>query len=465
MSDPDTRTEPPPPIPARTWWIAAVTGAGAFLAMLDSTVANLALESIRADLGSTLGLVQWVATAYLVSLALSLPAAGWLGGRYGYGRLWAASLAAFVVASVLCALAPGLPALIGARVLQGLAAGLMVPAGQAVIGSVAGASQLGRLMGALGVVISLGPAVGPAVGGLLLEAVSWRWLFWINVPVGVAALIAARGLVPAGATSAARPLDLRGLVLLGVGLSLLLYGGTEAGSAGPSALPVVAVVSGAVLAAGFVLTALRGAHPLIDLRLLRRPTFAWATLTTGFTGANMYSGLLLLPLYLQLTQDRDGAQTGLLLLAMGLGSAAALYLGGSLSDRYGAGGVTLAGAAILVLTTLPFLATDTPAAPLLIVVLIARGAGVALAQMPATAAAYASVATAEIGDATTLVNIVQRVGGAVGAAGVVVVLAQAGASSDGDGYAWAFAALTALSFLTLVSAAFLRRAEQAQKAG
>jgi MFS family permease len=167
-----TRRPSPPRISARIWKIAAVSGAGAFMAMLDATVANLALEAIRADLAATLTLVQWVATGYLVALAVSLPAAAWLGSRYGYGRLWAVSLAGFVVASALCALAPGPLTLIGARLLQGLAGGLMVPAGQAVIGSTAGPRQLGRLMGTLGLVVALGPAVGPAVGGLLLEVAS-----------------------------------------------------------------------------------------------------------------------------------------------------------------------------------------------------------------------------------------------------------------------------------------------------
>ena len=350
-----TRHPPPPRIPARIWKIAAVSGAGAFMAMLDATVANLALEAIRADLAAKLALVQWVATGYLVALAVSLPAAAWLGSRYGYGRLWAVSLAGFVVASALCALAPGPLTLIGARLLQGLAGGLMVPAGQAVIGSTAGPRQLGRLMGTLGLVVALGPAVGPAVGGLLLEVASWRWLFWVNVPIGVAALIAARGLVPAGSRDAGRVLDGIGLALLGIGLPLLLYGATEIGASGVTAITVLAVVVGALLATGFVLGALRTSAPLVDLRLLRRKTFAAATATAGLTGANMYGGLLLLPLYLQLAAGRDTAETGLWLLAMGLGSAVALPLAGTLTDRYGAGSVTLAGAGLLAVTTVPFL--------------------------------------------------------------------------------------------------------------
>lgn len=444
----------PPRIPARVWKMAAVTGAGAFMAMLDSTVVNLAVESVRDEFGSTIPVVQWIVTGYLVALAVSLPATGWLGSRYGYGRVWTVSLAAFVVASALCALAPGVELLILARLMQGLAAGLMVPAGQAVIGAAAGPKQLGRLFAVIGVVVSLGPALGPAVGGLLLDFASWRWLFWINVPIGVAALAFARTLVPAGSVNTDRPLDLRGLFLLGVGLPALLYGATEFGSAGASAAPIIAVAVGVVMSVGFVLTALRASNPLIELRLLRDRTFAVATATTGLTGANMFGGLLLLPLYLQIEAGFGGADTGLMLLAMGLGSAAALYVGGAMTDRYGAGPVILAGAGLLILTTIPFLFPYTPPTVALVLILVGRGVGIAWAQMPAMTAAYESVSEERIGDAATLVNIVQRVGGAVGAAGVVIVLSNA----SGDvSYAWAFSALAAVSALTLASAEFLRR--------
>ena len=225
------------------------------MVMLDSTVANLALESIREDLSSTLIIVQWVATGYLCALAVSLPAAAWLGIRYGYGRLWASSLAVFVLASVLCAIAPGTLTLITARLIQGLAGGLMVPAGQAVIGSTVEKRQLGRIFGLLGLVIALGPAIGPAVGGFLLDATSWRWLFWLNVPIGMIALIAARGLVPSGERDCSRIMDFKELALLSIGLPLLLFGAFEIGLSEISQTVFFALIVGAALVASFVFTA------------------------------------------------------------------------------------------------------------------------------------------------------------------------------------------------------------------
>lgn len=452
------RDNSPPRIPARTWKIAAVAGAAAFMAMLDSTVANLAIEAIRTDFGSTLAVVQWISTGYLIALAVSLPTAGWLGSRYGYGKVWTVSVAGFVVASVLCGLTQGPSTLIIARILQGLAAGLMVPVGQALIGSNASSNQLGRLMGTLGLVIALGPALGPGIGGFLLEVTSWRWLFWINIPIGIATLVAARNLIPSGSTKASRPLDRIGLVLISLGLPMLLYGATEIGSEGTGAIAILTVVIGAVLVSCFVLAALRTPYPLIDLWLLRRRLFSAATTTAGLTGANMYGGLLLLPLYFQLILSRDAGETGLMLLVMGLGSAAVLPVAGTLTDRFGARKTALAGATVLLVTTIPFVIFPNALSMTMLMVLLAlRGIGMALAQMPAITAAYASVTTGQMGDAATLVNIAQRVGGAIGAAGVVILLAQAGDATHINGYVWVFIVLMVMAMLTLVSAAFMRQ--------
>lgn len=445
-------------IPARIWKIGAVTGAGAFMAMLDSTVANLALESIRTDLDSTLPVVQWVITGYLVALTVSLPTAGWLGRRYGYGRVWTAAVAGFIAASILCGLAPEPLTLIGARFLQGLAAGLMVPAGQAVIGSTAGSNQLGRIMGTLGLVIALGPVVGPGAGGLLLEVASWRWLFWINVPIGIATLVAARNLVPGGATNASCPLDRRGLALVGLGLPLLLYGATRiaSGSTYTSSVPVIA--AGVVMTTGFVLTSLNTRHPLIDLRLMNHRLFSAGTVIVGLTGANMYGGLLILPLYLQLAMHLDVAETGVMLLAMGLGSAIVLPIAGTLTDLFGARGTTLVGGGVLFATTVAFIVfPDVLSTTTLTLLLVSRGVGMALAQMPAMTVAYASVTADQMGDATTLVNIVQRTGGAIGSVVMVILFAQVSTTSGIDEYVPVFTALALMAALTLVSAACMRQ--------
>lgn len=427
------------------------------MAMLDSTVANLAIESIREDFSSTLSIAQWVATGYLCAIAVSLPAAAWLGVRYGYGRLWASSLAVFVLASVLCAIAPGMLTLIIARLIQGFAGGLMVPAGQAVISSTVEKRQLGRIFGILGLVIALGPAIGPAVGGFLIDAASWRWLFWINVPIGLIALFAAWGLVPRGERDSSRTLDIKGFALLSIGLPLLLFGAFEIGLSELSQAVFVALIIGAVLVVFFVFTALHSENPLIDISLLLRTTFSTATITAGLTGANMYGGLLVIPIYLQLVVGLGPTSTGIWLLVMGMGSALVLPVAGSLTDRFGAGIVSLVGAGLLLLSTIPFVFFHVPSFPLLAVSFVVRGIGMALAQMPAMTAAYTAVSREEMGDATTLVNIVQRLGGAIGAVSVVVIIQHAGGSTSMTAHSVAFASLAAISALTIISASIMYR--------
>ncbi|MGV0908579.1 DHA2 family efflux MFS transporter permease subunit [Martelella sp. FOR1707] len=430
------------------------------MAMLDSTIANLALEAIRSDLAAPLSSVQWVATGYLIALAVSLPLTGWLGRRFGDGRLWKASILAFVLASIVCAFAETVTQLIVARCLQGLAAGLMVPAGQAVLASTAERRQLGRLMGIVGFAIALGPALGPAFGGVLIDTGSWRWLFLINGPVGAAALIGAARLVPAGKRLKEARIDARGLMLIGFGLPLLLYGAAEIGSSTIGMLSLAILFLGAVLTSAFVVHAIRTPDPLIDVALLARSGFSAPVVTAGLTGAAMYGGLLLLPIYLQRSLGQTSTEAGLMLMAMGLGSACILPAAGALTDRYGPRWVSLTGCGLLVIATLPFLASAAIALPAIIVVLVTRGAGLALAQMPAITAAYNQVDETRTADAATLINIAQRLGGALGAIAMVAAIEQFGVFASATAYRIAFGTLVVMSFGALLAATRIRERGQ-----
>lgn len=449
----------PPAISRHTWMIAAVTGAAAFVALLDSTVANLALIAIRDDFSSRFSTVQWVATGYLIALAVSLPCAAWLSKRVGHGRTWAGGLAVFVVASMACALAPSLDWLIAARLMQGLAAGAMVPAGQAVVGRVAEPAQLGRLFGVVGLVIALGPALGPAFAGALIDTFSWRWIFWFNVPVGILALFAARGLVPMGKHDDDRAFKPVQFVYLSGGMALCLYGTTELGlgTQGKTALP--AMFLGIALLFAFIGHTRKTTEQLIDLDMLKSIHFASAVTTTGLAGANLYAGLLVIPVYLQVFAHYSASQAGLLLLVMGLGLALVMPFAGMLSDRIGGGFVTVIGGVLLVASTVPFLFPDFLSTSVLIVILAMRGAGLSCLQIPSMTSAYEVASNRKMSDATTLVNIAQRVGGAIGAAILAIVLVRFGDGPDAEleSFGMAFALLTALSMSGLISAALLAR--------
>lgn len=186
------------PIPARVWRVAGVVVFGAVMSMLDTSLVNIGLNSIATDLGAALDSAQWIASGYLLALAVTLPLCGWLGRQFGMDRVWLTALAGFTITSALCALAPNIGWLIGFRIAQGLAAGLLVPAGQTLLGQVAGPQRLGRVMSVVGIAVVAAPAIGPTVGGVMLANLDWEWLFLINIPFGLVAFVLGRRVLPRG---------------------------------------------------------------------------------------------------------------------------------------------------------------------------------------------------------------------------------------------------------------------------
>lgn len=454
----------PPPITGAMWRLGLVIVVGAFMSGLDSSVVNTALPSIADDLDTSISAVQWVANGYLLAFAASLPAAAWVGRRIGVGRLWLFALAGFTLTSVLCALAPTAGWLVAARVLQGMTAGVLIPAGQTVLGQAVGPARLGRLMAALGVAVTLGPALGPVVGGLIVDAASWPWVFLVNLPLGAAGLVFGWRLVPRSQPIPQPPLDWLGLVLVSVGVPLLVYGAAAWGDGCPTAFPVwLPLVLAAAALAGFVRRSLTVPFPVTDLRLLTSIPYRAAVVTSACTGAALFGSGLIFPLYYQLARGADPLTSGLLLIALSLGTILVLPVSGRLVDRYGPGRVGLVGAVLTLAATLPFaLLPVTAPEGWLQALLLLRGAAVALAVVPATTAAYKAVTPEQLPDATTQVNIVQRVGGALGGAIAVVVAAASLPGDPSEGFQRAFWFLTLISAVSLASACWLRLAERRQ---
>ena len=439
------------------WRLAGVVVVGAFVSMLDGSIVAVGLDTVARDLHVGPAEVAWVSNAYLLALAVSLPLCGWAGRRVGVGRLWLGALAAFTLTSAVCALAGDLPALVVARVAQGLAAGLLVPAGQTLLGQAVGPERLGRVMGVLGLAVSAGPALGPALGGVLLASFSWPALFLVNVPIGALGLAAGLRVVPRGVAGRAGPLDVGALVLVGLGLPATLFGLTvlaEPGGTGPAVVGTLVV--GLVALAGFVRRTRRARHPLTDLSLLRRPVFAAACVASGLVGAVMFGSLLALPWWFQLRQGAGVIDTGLALIGFGVGTALAGPLAGRLTDRLGGGRVAVVGTLAVVATTVPFafLAAD---APVLVVqtLLVVRGLATGLAAVPVTVAGYAAVEAEALPDAATQLNAVQRVGGAAGGALVAVVVARGLADGPDVAFQAAFLVLTGIAVLALGAATWL----------
>lgn len=445
-------------IPAELWRLAAVIVFGAFASGLDASVVNVGLDTIGAKLHAPLDTVQWVANGYLVALAVSLPVCGWLGRKVGMGRLWLWSLAAFTVASGLCALAPNVTWLIALRVVQGLGAGLLIPAGQTILGQAVGPHRMGRVMSTVGIAVNLAPTVGPTIGGLVLRSLSWPWLFLINLPIGVVGLVLGLRLVPRGRAGDATRLDWPGLALVGLGLPLMVYAFTVAGAhatllAWPVLVPLVAGLAGLLV---FGLRARRVSHPLLDLSLFRNPVYAAASGAAAFTGAALFGATLLFPLYFQILHGLSPVVTGLSLFSMGLGTALILPLSGRLTDRHGGGVVSFWGSVCCVATTVPFVFPTLTGSTIVVqILLLLRGMSIALAAAPPPAAAYGAVRPEQMPDAATQLNILQRLGGALGGALFAVIVARGLAASPVHAFQTAFWWLTGASVISLGWAAWL----------
>jgi MFS family permease len=434
--------------------VAIVVIVGAIMSILDTTIVNVALESLSRDLDAPLSTIQWVATGYLLALATVIPVTGWAAERFGPRRVWMTVVSGFVATSALCGLAWSAESLIAFRVLQGLAGGMIMPIGMITLAQAAGPRRVGRVM-----------------------------IFLVNLPIGLVGLALAARLLPTAraqglGTGPAR-LDWRGLLLLSPGVALVVFGLSEISTHGSlSASGLGPVVGGLALVAGFVLHAWRAPAPLVDVRLFREHGFAAAGATIFLVGAALFGALLLLPLYFQIARGQSPLEAGLLMAPQGLGAALGMNRGGRLTDRIGGGPVVVAGLLMLMGGTVAFtqVGANTSYA-VLEASLVLRGIGLGFTMMPAMAAAYSTLERTQVPRATPMLNVVQRIGGSLGTAVLAVVLQRqlggqvvAGAGSPA-GVAAAFAhtywwamAITALAIVPAVVLALTQRAHARREA-
>src|SRR3954454_16555889 len=389
------------------------------MTILDSTIVNVAIARLADAFDSRLATIQWVSTAYLLAIAAVIPLAGWAVDRFGTRLVFMSAVAAFAGGSLLCGLAWSAGSLIAFRVLQGLGGGLVMPVGMTILANAAGRDRMGRAMAIVGVPMLLAPAVGPVLGGALLDGASWRLIFFVNLPVAALALVLAARVLPRATTRGGARLDLPALALLSPGLTALV-----AGLATPAGVP--SLVAGVVLIAAFVLHALRASDLLIDVRIFADRVVAASTATTLLFGAAFFGSLLLLALYYQLARDLSALDTGLALAAQGVGAMLTMAVAGRLTDRIGAGSVVRAGVVLVILGTLPFVfVADDAADWLLVCGLFLRGAGMGATLMPAMPAAYAALPQSAVARASSALEIVQRAGATLGIAVLALTLQHA----------------------------------------
>ncbi|MBL1083426.1 MFS transporter [Streptomyces actinomycinicus] len=461
------------------------------MAVLDMTIVNVAMRHLSESFGAPLETIQWTATAYTLALAAVIPTAGWAMGRIGAKRTYTVALALFTLGSLLAACAWDAGSLIAFRVLQGLGGGLLQPVGMAMGMRVADRARLGRAMGLLGLPILVGPVAGPMLGGWLVDAASWHWIFLINLPVGALALLLAVRLLPpdtpdvhranpprrpdapdarradpprpdtpdARRTSPPRRpdapdarradpprLDVPGLLMLSPGLALLLYGLARGGERGDFTAPgtLLPTLAGAALAAAFVRRSLSARAPLLDLRLLRNRTFAAGIGTLAPFTCGYFGSMLLGPLYWQQERGLSAAAAGLLGAPVGLVVGTAMQIAARRVDRVAPRRLIAAGCAVAALG-MALLAWQTGTAGVspwrIVVAGMVMSAGAGMTLMPAMTTATRDLPPDRLAGASTALSINAQLGASAGTAVLSVVLGATGPDPAGFRLTYAVAAV------------------------
>ncbi|TDV48842.1 DHA2 family efflux MFS transporter permease subunit [Actinophytocola oryzae] len=405
---------------------------GGGLGILNSTMVAVGIDRLAGEFGAPLGTIGWVSTGFLLAVTVTIPVTGWAVDRFGGRRMWLVGLGLFLLGSLGCGLAWDVGSLIVWRVLQGVGAGVLDPLVLILLARAAGPRRAGRVMGLMAAVLSLGPVLGPVVGGVVLQGLGWRWMFLLSVPVGAVALVLARRVMsedPPGALAARTRLDVIGVALLGPGFAGLLLTLSQAAdrSALVSPLVLVPLVAGVALLTGYAVHALRRGQPLVDLRLFARGGFAASVTVMALTGVAMYASLVVLPLYLQQARGQDALAAGLLVAPLGVGAAVAAPLAGRLSDRVGSRNLALAGAFLAALAAFAVTRIGMRTDEVWVVVTeLAVGVGLGFVGPPAMGSLYRFLPGPLVPQGSSVLYMLNQLGGSVGVAVVALVLETSG---------------------------------------
>jgi len=395
------------------WWVLVTAVFGAFASVLDTTIVNTALPKMQAVFGADLHQISYVVTAYTMAQGVVIAASGYLANRYGIKRVYLGSLALFTVGSVLCGLAWGASSIILFRVLQGAAGAALFPLAFALVFGAFPENQRGLAVGFFGIPVLFAPALGPVLGGYLAQDVDWRWIFYVNAPVGLAGVLLGHRVLHESPLQRDLPFDRRGFALVGAGLGLLLYGLSNLAYDGWGSLATVSgpTIAGSLALLLYVVTALRTAHPLLDLRLFARRNFWAGNLVIWLGTVGLFGFLFLLPQYLQNLRGLDPYPAGLLLLPFGLMAVMGTVLVGGLYSRLGPRLLIGAGTLVLTVNTVQLARWSTldSAFAALLPLLVVRGLALPALLQPANTLALEGIEGAALPGATTLITVARTV--------------------------------------------------------
>jgi EmrB/QacA subfamily drug resistance transporter len=411
---------------SRKWWTLAAVAFGLFMIMLDNTVVNVALPAIAADLQVGLSELEWIVTGYALTFASLMLTGGKLADLLGRRLIFIVGLAIFTVSSLVCGLAGSGELLIGARVVQGAGAALMNPATLSIITATFPPRQRGMAIGIWAGVSALALALGPVVGGLLTQHISWGWIFFVNVPIGVLAIVASLLLIPESKDeSAEQRLDLPGLATSGLGLFALTYGLIEANTYGWTSGRILgAFAVAAVMLGAFVLLELHQRIPMLDLSLFRSGTFAGANLAVFLVALSMFGVFFFVSLYMQGVLGYSAVQAGAAFLPMTILIMLVAPIAGKSSDRFGSRLLMTSGMILIAMQLFYFSRLGVSESYWnLLPAMILGGFGMALVMTPSAAAAMRALPVDTSGVGSAVLNAFRQVGGAMGIAVIGAIMA------------------------------------------
>lgn len=415
---------------------ALILALGAFVALMDTTIVGVALRSFTTHFGADLADVQWVSTAYLLAMAALTPATGWAAQRFGAATSWTASLCVFLVGSVLCGAAWSMGSLIAFRAVQGLGASMLFPLMRILVVQLAGPQRMGRMMSLIAIPILVAPVIGPVVGGAVVQDLSWRWVFFLNVPITVAVIALSALHLPNSKGGGAGRLDVFGLLTISAGLTTVIYGFSRLGAGRPVTDPQMYVP----LLAGVLLLAAHGIHArrerasaIVDFGLFRDRPFTASTTITLLNNFGLYGAVVLVPMFFQQAGGKSPLGAGLIMVAQGAGAAVAVLIVGRLIDaKSNPRALVLFGLFLVAAGITTFaLADSASTSVLLLPALFVQGIGLALTASPIMVTLYHSLPPTSVPAATTANAISQQLGGAVGTT-VIALLLQHYLVSDGN---------------------------------
>jgi EmrB/QacA subfamily drug resistance transporter len=437
------------------WIVATVFVCGMFLDIMDTTIVNVALPTLQREFHTTTASVEWVVLGYLLSLAVWIPASGWIGDRIGTKKVFLFALAMFTLASALCGQAHGLGELVAFRVLQGVGGGMLVPVGTAMLFRAFPPIERAKASTVLIIPTVLAPALGPVVGGWLVTDVSWRWIFYVNLPVGVFGFVIGLLFLREHREGKAGRFDVPGFVLSGGGLALVLYALSQGPEKGWRSGPVLSTgILGSAFFVLLVLVETRVPEPLLTLRLFRERMFRNSNIVLTLTYGSFAGTLFLLPLFLQQLRGLTALQSGLTTFPQAIGVIVSSQLVGRLYHRVGPRRLVFSGmvgmSAVTMMLAFVGLGTDLW---LIRVIMFGRGICMAFAFVPLQAATYANITPADTGRASAIYSTVRQVSAALGVATLTTVLLTRSGNAHGTATLRGFhAAFFAASCLVLCAA-------------